>query len=166
METRKSKSLRRASWIIGVVGLLICALLAAGCLLLILGVEALGIAPNSQIGLANGSFAIAPTMMSVWIIAAVAALILIIAILLRVASANAKKKALKAAEEAVKESKVQDLIANAKSKIKIDEETKEKVTCFVKKNSKVIIAVAATFVVTSAIDRMIMRRKIRKIRGR
>ena len=181
---KKAKKLRSASWVVGVVGLLLCAILAGAALIMLFGLDLFGIQLDKieSISFTNpGSgdviFSYAPAMLHVWIVAGVAALILIIAIILRVASASAAKKATAVPAAAKSGNKVQALVATAKDKVsavggkisdkvKINDETKAKVTGFVKKNAPVIIAVAATFVVTSTVDRIVMAKKIRKIRRR
>lgn len=181
---KKAKKLRVASWIVGVIGLLLCAILAGSALIMIHGLSLFNIELDKveSISFTNpGSgdviFTYVPAMLHVWIIAGVAALILIIAIILRAASVAVAKKATAAVAAAKPANKVQALVATAKgkvskvgekvgSKIKVNDATKAKVTGFVKKNAPVLIAVATTFAVTTTIDRIVMAKKIRKIRRR
>lgn len=172
METKKSKKLRTASRLIGYIGVAIC--------LLLIGLQVYGLVWNEgslQIPVPFTEVALLFTFEWLWVYvtAGVAALIIVIAAILRAASAKAKKAAPVAA---TKGDKVRAVVATAKEKVQsakekvqnmnlqINEETKEKVTNFVKKNSPVIIAVLATFTVTATVDRIIMAKKIRRIRGR
>ncbi|MBE6634211.1 MAG: hypothetical protein E7620_07735 [Ruminococcaceae bacterium] len=163
METKKSKKLRIASRLIGYIGVAIC--------LLLIGLQVYGLVWNEgslqvPVPFTDKALLFGFEWLWVYVTAAVAAVIILIAAILRAASAKAKKAAPVAA---TKGGKVRAAVASAKEKvqnIQINDETKEKVTTFVKKNAPVIIAVLATFTVTATVDRIIMAKKLRRIRRR
>lgn len=174
METKKSKALRAWSRVIGYVGVIIC--------LALIGLEVYGLM------MLDGSLTVQVPFVEntqvvfmfdwkqVYVMAAVAALIIVLAVILRVAA----KKAKAAPVAATKGDKARELVANAKAKAlkavdtvktkaqdAIDfDEAKEKVTAVVKENAPVIIAVLATFIVTTTVDRIVMHKKIKKLRAR
>lgn len=176
MENNKSRKLCVASWLVGLLGCGACALGAIAYMIMhYAGYQLVAVGPFKWEHL--------------YVVAAAAGLFILIAVILRIASNVAKKKALINAEAEILEledecdencdecdeaceatcEETAEVVPEKKNVIeiikgKLTPENKEKIVASVKKAAPVIIAVAATVVVTSAINKAAADKKQAKIR--
>ncbi len=177
MESNKSRKLCVASWLVGLIGCGACALGAIAYMIMhYAGYQLVAVGPFKWEHL--------------YVVAAAAGLFILIAVILRIASNVAKKKALVNVEVEVLETEEDECDENCDEcdevceetceetaevvpekknvieiiKGKLTPENKEKIVASVKKAAPVIIAVAATVVVTSAINKAAAEKKQAKIR--
>ena len=179
MESNKSRKLCVASWLVGLIGCGACAIGAIAYMIMhYAGYQLVAVGPFKWEHL--------------YIVAAAAGVFILIAVILRIASNVAKKKALVNAEAAVEAVEAEEdecdencdecdenceetceetaEVVPAKKNVieiikgKLTPENKEKIVASVKKAAPVIIAVAATVVVTSAISKAAAEKKQAKIR--
>lgn len=177
MESNKSRKLCVASWLVGLIGCSACALGAIAYMIMhYAGYQLVAVGPFKWEHL--------------YVVAAAAGLFILIAVILRIASNVAKKKALVNVEVEVLETEEDECDENCDEcnevceetceetaevvpekknvieiiKGKLTPENKEKIVASVKKAAPVIIAVAATVVVTSAINKAAAEKKQAKIR--
>ena len=177
MESNKSRKLCVASWLVGLIGCGACALGAIAYMIMhYAGYQLVAVGPFKWEHL--------------YVVAAAAGLLSLIAVILRIASHVAKKKALVNVEVEVLETEEDECDENCDEcdevceetceetaevvpekknvieiiKGKLTPENKEKIVASVKKAAPVIIAVAATEVLTSAINKAAAEKKQAKIR--
>lgn len=177
MESNKSRKLCVASWLVGLIGCGACAIGAIAYMIMhYAGYQLVAVGPFKWEHL--------------YVVAAAAGVFILIAVILRIASNVAKKKALVNVESEVLEDECDEICdecdencdecdeiceetAEAEPekknvieiiKGKLTPENKEKIVATVKKAAPVIIAVAATVVVTSAINKAAAEKRQAKIR--